>query len=275
MTSTAFGWRPEWTARALALFRGEDDRFTDEEILTILRAGEAGLKIPDVCAAGGIRMATYYAWKAKYAGLTPSGVRNRRLRDRRKRQTTMAAFGVLGVICVGAAGMFVTTRNASEPPSAASQPPNASANALENSLESPPAPPAATVTIPAAAPETQSAAAAGGALPSTAVRPPSQGAAAESAGLRAGAPWANAEDIETADPNDYVVQVAAVPDLREARAVRDQLAEAGYHAYLTAAVIDQVELYRVRVGPLKSRNEAQDIARRLEREGHRAPWVTK
>ena len=72
MTSTAFGWRPEWTARALALFRGEDDRFTDEEILTILRAGEAGLKIPDVCAAGGIRMATYYAWKAKYAGLTPS-----------------------------------------------------------------------------------------------------------------------------------------------------------------------------------------------------------
>jgi DedD protein len=218
-------------------------------------------------------MATYYAWKAKYAGLTPSGVRNRRLRDRRKRQTTMAAFGVL-VLCVGAAGMFVTTRNASQPPNAASQPPNASANAPENSLESPPAAPAATVTIPAAAPDTQGTAG-GGALQSSAVRPPSQGADAESAGLRAGAPWANAEDIESADPNDYVVQVAAVPDLREARAVLDQLAEAGYHAYLTAAVIDQVELYRVRVGPLKSRNEAQDIARRLEREGHRAPWVTK
>ena len=85
----------------------------------------------------------------------------------------------------------------------------------------------------------------------------------------------NAEDIETADPDGYVVQVAAVPDLQEARAVLEQLAEAGYPAYLTATIVDQVELYRVRVGPLKSRPAAEEVARRLEREGHRAPWVTK
>lgn len=270
LTSAAFGWRPEWTARALALFRADDDGFTDEEILTILRAGEAGLKIPDVCAAGGIRMATYYAWKAKYAGQTPSGVRNRRLRDRRKRQTNMAAFAALAVLGVGAAGMLLATRNAS-------QPQKASANAPENPLGSQPAPPAATVTMPAPALQRfGDSAAAGSALQSTDVRQPSPGAdAASSVGLRASAPWVNGEDIETADPDDYVVQVAAVPDLQEARAVLDQLAEAGYSAYLTATMIDRVELYRVRVGPLKSRNEAQDVARRLEREGHRAPWVTK
>ena len=269
LTGAAFGWQPGWTARALGLFRADDDRFTDEEILTILHAGEAGLKIPDVCAAGGIRMVTYYVWKAKYAGLTPSEVRNRRLRERRKRRATMATFAALVVLSVGAAGMLLATRHAS-------QPRKASANEPENPLESRPAAAAATVTIPAPAPNLQSAAAAGLGLQFTAVRQPSQGAdAAQPVGLRASAPWVNAEEIETADPNSYVVQVAAVPDLQEARAVLDQLAEAGYHAYLTATMIDRVELYRVRVGPLKSWPVAQEVARRLEREGHRAPWVTK
>ena len=46
-------------------------------------------------------------------------------------------------------------------------------------------------------------------------------------------------------------------------------------AYLTAKIVDRVELYRVRVGPFKSRPVAEEVARRLEREGHRAPWVTK
>jgi cell division septation protein DedD len=181
----------------------------------------------------------------------------------------MAAFAALVVLSVGAAGMLLATRNAS-------QPQKASATAPENPLTSRPAPPAATVTTPAPAPNLQGAAATGGALQSTAVSRRSQGdAAAQSVGLRAGAPWVNADDIETAEPNGYVVQVAAVPDLREARAVLDQLAEAGYPAYLTAKTIDRVELYRVRVGPLKSRHAAEDVARRLEREGHRAPWVTK
>jgi putative transposase len=269
LTSAAFGWRPGWTARAVALFRADDDRFTDEEILTILGAGEAGLKIPDVCAAGGIRLVTYYVWKAKYAGLTPSDVRDRRLRERRKRRTTMAAFAALAVLSVGAAGMLVATRNAS-------QPQKASANAPETPLESRPAPPAAIVAMPAPPPNLQNAAAAGRALQSRAVPQLSRRSdAAQPVSLGASAPSVNAEDVEKADPNGYVVQVAAVPNLQEARAVLDQLAEAGYPAYLTATIVDRIELYRVRVGPLKSRHVAEDVARRLEREGHRAPWVTK
>jgi cell division septation protein DedD len=103
-----------------------------------------------------------------------------------------------------------------------------------------------------------------------------QGAdAVQSVGLHASEKRVNGGDIETADPNGYVVQVAAVPNLQEARAVLEQLAEAGYPAHLTAKTVDRVELYRVRVCPLKSRPAAEEVARRLEREGHRAPWVTK
>jgi cell division septation protein DedD len=69
--------------------------------------------------------------------------------------------------------------------------------------------------------------------------------------------------------------VAAVPDLREARAILDQLSEAGHPAYLIAKTVDHVVLYRVRVGPLKSRAEADNVVRRLEHEGHQAPWITR
>jgi putative transposase len=269
LTAAAFGWRPGWTSRALALFRADDDRFTDEEILTILRAGEAGLKLADVCAAGGIRVDTYNDWKAKYSGLMPSEVRSRRLRERRRRRVTMAAFAAMLVFSVVAAGTLLGIRNASQSLKAPVNPPG-------NPVRPQPMAPAAIVTSPVPAPNLQSAAAAGHALQSPAVQPPVQVAdAVEPVGLRASASGVNAGDIETADPNGYVVQVAAVPNLQEARAVLEQLTEAGYPAHLTAKIVDRVELYRVRVGPLKSRPMAEEVARRLEREGHRAPWVTK
>ena len=272
LTGSAFGWGPGWTARALALFR--DDRFTDEEILTILRAGEAGLKLTDVCAAGGIRVATYYDWKAKYSGLMPSDVRKRRLRERRlrtrrKRRATMAAFAALLVLSVWSAGTLGGIRHGSQ-----SQ--KASTNATGNPLKPRPTAPAATPMIPVPAPNPQNAATAAHPPQSPAVRQPEQKAdAAQPVGLSAAATWVNAEDIETASPSGYVVQVAAVPNLEEARAVLAQLADAGYPAHLTAKIVDRVELYRVRVGPLKSRSAAEEVARRLERDGHRAPWVTK
>jgi SPOR domain len=235
----------------LALFRADDDRFTDEEILTILRAGEAGLKLDDVCAAGGIRVDTYQDWKARFGGLMPADVRNRRLRERWKRRATMAAIAVLAVLSVGAAGMLVVIRNK-------------------------PALPTASLTIPLPAPSLQGAVAAERPLPppSAVLKPAQAPDTVPPSDHRASGSWVSAEDIAAADPSGYIVQVAAVPTLQEARAVLAQLAEAGYPAYLTAKIVDRVELYRVRVGPLKSRPAAEEVARRLEREGHRAPWVT-
>ena len=50
-------------------------RFTDEQIIAILREQEAGAKTADVCRRYGISEATFYAWKAKFGGLDVSEAR--------------------------------------------------------------------------------------------------------------------------------------------------------------------------------------------------------
>ena len=47
-------------------------RFTEEQIIGILREQEAGLSTSDVCRQHGISSATFYKWKAKFGGLDVS-----------------------------------------------------------------------------------------------------------------------------------------------------------------------------------------------------------
>jgi putative transposase len=64
-------------------------RYTEEQIIAVLREGEAGAKVADLCRKYGMSDATYYNWKARYAGLTVSELRrlkaleeeNRRLKQ--------------------------------------------------------------------------------------------------------------------------------------------------------------------------------------------------
>ena len=47
-------------------------RFTEEQIIAILREQEAGMATAEVCRKHGISSATFYAWKAKFGGLEVS-----------------------------------------------------------------------------------------------------------------------------------------------------------------------------------------------------------
>jgi len=50
-------------------------RFSEEQIIAILREHEAGVKSDEVCRKHGISSATLYKWKAKYGGMDVSDAR--------------------------------------------------------------------------------------------------------------------------------------------------------------------------------------------------------
>jgi putative transposase len=50
-------------------------RFSEEQIIAVLRESEAGAKTKELCRRHGISEATFYNWKAKYAGMTVSEAR--------------------------------------------------------------------------------------------------------------------------------------------------------------------------------------------------------
>jgi len=47
-------------------------RYTEEQIIAVLKEGEAGAKVADLCRKYGMSDASYYNWKARYAGMTVS-----------------------------------------------------------------------------------------------------------------------------------------------------------------------------------------------------------
>lgn len=54
-------------------------RFSEEQIIGVLREAEAGTKVADLLRKHGISEATFYNWRAKYGGMTVSDAK--RLRE--------------------------------------------------------------------------------------------------------------------------------------------------------------------------------------------------
>lgn len=53
-------------------------RFTEEQIIQVLKEHEAGLKTGDLCRHHGISEATFYNWKAKFGGMDVSDAKRLR-----------------------------------------------------------------------------------------------------------------------------------------------------------------------------------------------------
>ena len=73
-------------------------QFTDEQILAIVKEGEAGRKVADVCRAHGITDQTYYRWKAKYGGMELSELqRLKQIEDENRRLKHIVAEQTLDI----------------------------------------------------------------------------------------------------------------------------------------------------------------------------------
>lgn len=50
-------------------------RFTEEQIIAVLKEAETGVKVADLCRKHGISDVTFYKWRSKYGGLEVSEAR--------------------------------------------------------------------------------------------------------------------------------------------------------------------------------------------------------
>ncbi len=67
-------------------------RYTEEQVIGVLHEAEGGAKTSELCRKHGVSEATFYKWKAKYAGLTVSELKRlRSLEDENRRLKQIVA----------------------------------------------------------------------------------------------------------------------------------------------------------------------------------------
>ena len=67
-------------------------KFSDAQKAFILKQGEEGMSVAEVCRKAGISQATYFNWKKKYAGLMPSEMKRlKQLEDENSRLKKIVA----------------------------------------------------------------------------------------------------------------------------------------------------------------------------------------
>ncbi len=67
-------------------------RFSEEQIIEVLKEAEAGSKVAELCRRHGISDATFYTWRSKYDGLEVSEMRRlRQLEEENRRLKAIVA----------------------------------------------------------------------------------------------------------------------------------------------------------------------------------------
>src|SRR5690554_860013 len=67
-------------------------KFTESQILAIIKQNESGMPVPELCREHGISSATFYKWRAKFGGMDASLMkRMKELEDENRRLKKMYA----------------------------------------------------------------------------------------------------------------------------------------------------------------------------------------
>jgi cell division septation protein DedD len=222
-------------------------RFTDEQVFSLLRAaeGEPG-HMKALCEAYGVTVPAYCLWKARYGQLTLEELRSARAVESRRAFVRHGLVAAAIVVTLATVGLSINAWVAPAEPVTETR----LATAAREKGTTPLPVSTASSIQPAASPRTAAPAGVPIAVPD--LRPP-----------------------DTEAYLGYSVQLAAVPDLREASGKVELLTSAGYAAYLLPTTTGDITLHRVRVGPFESLRDAQDVLRRLKRDGYEGGWIAK
>jgi DedD protein len=104
--------------------------------------------------------------------------------------------------------------------------------------------------------------------------PPPRNASTPPAAASAPAPAAARAESAARTPS-FVVQIAALNARTEADAMAKRVSSNGYQAYVQEPPNGTPNIFRVRVGPFKTRREADSAASKLKKELQLNPWVTQ
>jgi hypothetical protein len=237
-----------WTDAVVATFRPSDHHVSDDEIFEILNAGSDGETATDLCAAKGVTIPMYCVWKTKYRHLTLDEVRKVRRRERWRGRCLLSV--LLAAAVLGTAGIVFGLVRAAYPNITVATgltPADLLSTSAPMSLES--------------------------------LRPGTGGATHPGLAPSPGAPPGERQSRSDAPASiiepGYKVQVAAPASLQEGRVFLERLASAGYPAYLSRAIVSDIEVFRVRVGPFDTRLAAEEITSQLQREGYYGAWIAR
>ena len=89
------------------------------------------------------------------------------------------------------------------------------------------------------------------------------------------APAAKTADASEPKGGGFVVQVASLKSRGEADAIAKRLSSKGFPSFVTTPGSSGPKVFRVRVGKYPDRREAETVARKLEKEEQFKPWITR